>query len=284
MTFHGLSSPDDLKQMWRELKHDSDLKDINVIWDYTSPEQIQPGPNILNILYSPETPKETGHYVLAYLLPIDKGNKLIYFNPVASHTLDEISVPKLKQLNEYFKNNVYVDMSGTQPMNGKDSDSCGYYCLTKAFNIYNSLPVMSGKLPAEPTTKDYLADILKMLRAIYFRKVFSSPSSDFKEYMGKHEPRKFKKSKKEPKEPKELLGIPKPKTEPKGEGLSDDMPKSQSENITFSELKNEVEGEKIEILKVNEMGTPGAKLKMPEIIPIPIKESKYNSDGIIDDD
>ena len=69
MTFHGLSSPDDLKQMWKELKHDSDLKDINVIWDYTSPEQIQPGPNILNILYSPETPKETGHYVLAYLLP-----------------------------------------------------------------------------------------------------------------------------------------------------------------------------------------------------------------------
>ena len=62
MTFHGLSSPDDLKQMWKELKHDSDSKDINVIWDYTSPEQIQPGPNILNILYSPETPKETGHY------------------------------------------------------------------------------------------------------------------------------------------------------------------------------------------------------------------------------
>lgn len=266
MTFHGLSSPDDLKQMWRELKHDSDLKDINVIWDYTSPEQIQPGPNILNILYSPETPKETGHYVLAYLLPIDNGDKLIYFNPVASHTLDEISVPKLKQLNEYFKNNVYVDMSGTQPMNGKDSDSCGYYCLTKAFNIYNSLPVMSGKLPAEPTTKDYLADILKMLRAIYFRKVFSSPSSDFK---------KFKETK-----PKT-----KSKTEQKGEGLSDDMPKSQSENITFPELKNEVEG---------------GKLKMPEIIPIPIKESKEHkfkiisetmgrhepddSDGIIDED
>lgn len=259
MTFHGLSSPDDLKQMWKELKHDSDSKDINVIWDYTSPEQIQPGPNILNILYSPETPKETGHYVLAYLLPIDKGDKLIYFNPVASHTLDEISVPKLKLLNEYFKNKVYVDMSGTQPMNGKDSDSCGYYCLTKAFNIYNSLPVMSGKLPAEPTTKDYLADILKMLRAIYFRKVFSSPSSDFK---------KFKKSKKtEPKEPKEPQ---------KGEGLSDDMPKSQSENITFPELKNEVEG---------------GKLKMPEKFPLPIKESKEHkfkiiddSDGIIDED
>ena len=245
MTFHGLSSPDDLKQMWKELKHDSDSKDINVIWDYTSPEQIQPGPNILNILYSPETPKETGHYVLAYLLP---NSQLIYFNPVASHTLDEISLPKLKLLNEYFKNKVYVDMSGTQPMNGKDSDSCGYYCLTKAFNIYNSLPVMSGKLPAEPTTKDYLADILKMLRAIYFRKVFSSPSSDF---------RKFKKSKKEQ------------KTEQKGEGLSDDMPKSQSENITFPELKNEVEG---------------GKLKMPEKFPSPINETKDDSDDIIDDD
>lgn len=230
MTFHGLSSPDDLKQMWRELKHDSDLKDINVIWDYTSPEQIQPGPNILNILYNIKTPKETGHYVLAYLLP---NQQLIYFNPVASHTLDEISVPKLKSMNDYFKGNVYVDMSGTQPMNGKDSDSCGYYCLTKAFNIYNSLPVMSGKLPAEPTTKDYLADILKMLRAIYFRKVFSSPSSNFKGYIGKNEPKKFKgKPKTEPSE----------KNEPKGEGLSDDMPKSQSENITFPELKNEVEG------------------------------------------
>ena len=270
--FHGLSSPDDLKQMWRELKHDSDLKDINVIWDYTSPEQIQPGPNILNILYSPETPKETGHYVLAYLLksneiPNHSNSQLIYFNPVASHTLDEISLPKLKLLNEYFKGNVYVDMSGTQPMNGKDSDSCGYYCLTKAFNIYNSLPVMSGKLPAEPTTKDYLADILKMLRAIYFRKVFSSPSSDFRKfkgYMGKNEPKKTK---------------PKAESkEPKGEGLSDDMPKSQSENITFPELKNEVEGGKIELLN-------GAKLKMPEIFPIPINETKIDdSDDIIDED
>jgi hypothetical protein len=238
--FHGLSSPDDLKQMWKQLKYDSDMKDINVIWDYTSPEQLQPGPNILNILYSPETPKETGHYVLAYLLP---NLQLIYFNPIASHTLDEISLPKLKLLNDYFKGNVYVDMSGTQPMNGKDSDSCGYYCLTKAFNIYNSLPTFSGKLPPEPTTKDYLADILKMLRAIYFRKVFSSPSlvnpSDFKKfkgYMGKNELKKGKK-------------------EPKGEGLSDDMPKSQSENITFKELKNEVENGKIE---------------MPEKIPEPI--------------
>ena len=226
--FHGLSSPDDLKQMWKQLKYDSDSKDINVIWDYTSPEQLQPGPNILNILYSPETPQETGHYVLAYLLPKNE-NKLIYFNPIASHTLDEISLPKLKLLNDYFKGNVYVDMSGTQPMNGKDSDSCGYYCLTKAFNIYNSLSTsplvsdnisLSGKLPPEPTTKDYLADILKMLRAIYFRKVFSSPSSNFN----------FDKKKRPKKEP-----------EPKGEGLSDDMPKSQSENITFKELKHEIE-------------------------------------------
>lgn len=220
--FHGLSSPDDLKQMWKQLKYDSDSKDINVIWDYTSPEQLQPGPNILNILYSPETPQETGHYVLAYFLKSnnsDKENKLIYFNPIASHTLDEISLPKLKLLNDYFKGNVYVDMSGTQPMNGKDSDSCGYYCLTKAFNIYNSLPTFSGKLPPEPTTKDYLADILKMLRAIYFRKVFSSPSSNFN----------FDKKKKTKQK------------EPKGEGLSDDMPKTQSENITFKELKHEIE-------------------------------------------
>jgi transposase len=69
--------------------------------------------------------------------------------------------------------------------------------------------------------------------------------------------KKFKKSKNEP------------KTEQKGEGLSDDMPKSQSENITFPELKNEVEGE---------------KLKMPEKFPLPIKESKDDSDDIIDED
>lgn len=231
--FHGLSSPDDLKQMWKQLKYDSDSKDINVIWDYTSPEQLQPGPNILNILYSPETPQETGHYVLAYFLKSNEISKIIYFNPIASHTLDEISLPKLKLLNDYFKGNVYVDMSGTQPMNGKDSDSCGYYCLTKAFNIYNSLPTsplvsdnisLSGKLPPEPTTKDYLADILKMLRAIYFRKVFSTPSSNF------NFDKKKKTKQKEPKETKE-----------KGEGLSDDMPKTQSENITFKELKHEIE-------------------------------------------
>ena len=45
--FHGLSTPDDLITMWKELKHDEDNKDINVIFEYVKPEQLKECFNII---------------------------------------------------------------------------------------------------------------------------------------------------------------------------------------------------------------------------------------------
>ena len=116
MTFHGLSSPEDLKAMWKDLKHDKDDKDINIIWDYTSPEQLKQGFNIVNILYDSTNPTETGHYCLIF-----KNDKnTIFFNPVASHTMDQKD--KLIELNKFCNNNLFVDMSGKQPISSSD---CG---------------------------------------------------------------------------------------------------------------------------------------------------------------
>ena len=91
--FHGLSSPQELIEMWRELRYDDDEDDINVIWDYMDPEDLQPGFNIVNIKYNPKAPTETGHYVLISVLPKDKPKEIEYFNPVAAHTKDDEDKP-----------------------------------------------------------------------------------------------------------------------------------------------------------------------------------------------
>ena len=95
--FHGLSSPEDLIETWRELKHDDDNNDINVIWEYEHPEQLKPGFNVVNILYDSSTPDEIGHYVLISVFP-DK--KLVeYFDPISSHTADnEDEIPFISGL------------------------------------------------------------------------------------------------------------------------------------------------------------------------------------------
>lgn len=165
--FHGLSSPDDLKIMWKELKHDNDNTDINIIWDYLKPEQLKQGFNIVNILYNPDEPDETGHYCLITV----EDDKITFFNPIAEHTLDQLD--KLFELDKYSNHNFYIDMTGKQPI---DSSDCGYYCLTKAFNVYNNLK--GGKLPEDATIKDYLNDIIRLLRAIYFKQKKAGGLSD----------------------------------------------------------------------------------------------------------
>lgn len=144
LKFHGLSSPEDLIEMWRILKRDDDSEDLNIIWDYTSPKQVEKGFNVVNILYNPKAPEETGHYCLIYNDANEK--KILFYNPVATYT--DMNTDKLKELFEYFKNekdypekNIMIDLSGRQ---SETSENCGYHCLAKAFTIYTDYGKIDG--------------------------------------------------------------------------------------------------------------------------------------------
>lgn len=132
LKFHGLSSPDELIKMWRELRYDNDNNDMNVIWDYESPKQLKKGFNIINVLYNPEIPDETGHYVL---ITVNDGLKEVeYFNPVANRSGDDKD--KLKDLLKYFTKKGYdvnINLEGKQHAT---SENCGFHCLTHAYNYY----------------------------------------------------------------------------------------------------------------------------------------------------
>ena len=190
LKFHGLSSPEDLVEMWRILKRDDDTEDLNIIWDYTSPKQIEKGFNIVNILYDPKSPEETGHYCLIYNDANEK--KILFYNPVATYT--DMNGDKLKELFAYFKNdkdypekNIMIDLSGRQ---SETSENCGYHCLAKAFTIYTDYGKVEGKESEFPdevdlnvqasgiggkskesvnsTPEELLYSILKNVRGIYF--------------------------------------------------------------------------------------------------------------------
>jgi hypothetical protein len=146
LKFHGLSSPEDLIEMWRILKRDDDTEDLNIIWDYTSPKQVEKGFNVINILYDPKAPEETGHYCLIYNDTAEK--KILFYNPVATYT--DMNEDKLKDLLEYFKDkdypveNILIDLSGRQ---SATSENCGYHCLAKAFTIYTDYGKVDSKKP-----------------------------------------------------------------------------------------------------------------------------------------
>lgn len=186
LKFHGLSSPEDLIEMWRILKRDDDTEDLNIIWDYTSPKQVEKGFNIINILYDPKAPEETGHYCLIYNDANEK--KILFYNPVATYT--DMNKDKLKELFEYFKDkdypdeNILIDLSGRQ---SATSENCGYHCLAKAFTIYTDYGKVEGKKPefkdtnevdlktggaakesSNSSPEELLYSILKNVRGIYF--------------------------------------------------------------------------------------------------------------------
>ena len=186
LKFHGLSSPEDLIEMWRILKRDDDTEDLNIIWDYTSPKQVEKGFNIVNIIYDPKTPEATGHYCLIYNDTAEK--KILFYNPVATYT--DMNEDKLKDLFEYFKDkdypveNILIDLSGRQ---SATSENCGYHCLAKAFTIYTDygkvdsrkmkpefeeidLETKAGAAKDKPTdsAEELLYSILKNVRGIYF--------------------------------------------------------------------------------------------------------------------
>lgn len=235
MKFHGLSSPEDLTEMWRILKRDDDVDDINIIWDYTSPKQILPGFNIVNILYNPKAPDETGHYCLIYDDTHTKS--ILFYNPVAEYTdLDE---EKLLDLYAYFvgekkypEENMKIDLTGKQKAT---SENCGYHCLAKAFTIYmknegittdkvkvevekeSEIEKEGGAAKDKPTdsAEELLYSILKNVRGIYFglRDGWENTA--------------IQKKKKE-------------KASGYASGLADYVPKGQT--WSYSRLKNRIEG------------------------------------------
>lgn len=212
--FHGLSSPEDLIEMWKELKHDDDSKDINVIWDYEHPEQLKPGFNIVNILYDSNDPNGIGHYIL--ITVNDKSKEVEYFDPISSHTSD--NEDEIDLINEYFKNKGYetnISLEGTQK---ESSENCGYHCLTHAFNLYlHSKNKSGGRLPENPSSKDILMDILKMNRAIYY--VLKNGSNA--------------------EIPPLKIGKSKSKSKKSGAGLADDA--NNDKYYSFSEIKELIE-------------------------------------------
>lgn len=193
--FSGLSSPEDLKAAWENLKSDLSFSDnFNIIWDYKKPEQLKPGFNIVNILYDEKDPNETGHYCLITILPEGKKTKkgwVEFFNPIANHTLDQKE--KIYDLFEYFTKkgyDVYISTEGTQT---EESSNCGYHCLTHAYNLYVKYPELRKDLPKiykkikinddftgdvekqieggadnGQTVEEKLNIIIKLLRGIYF--------------------------------------------------------------------------------------------------------------------
>lgn len=236
MSFSGLSSPEDLKQAWKELIYDSDSNkeesDINVIWDYQSPEQLKPGLNIINCLYNPEAPDETGHYCLIFWRTDDADSEVLFYNPVMSHTADDVCVKILEDLgNEFGIDNVKVDLSGSQHL---DSSNCGYHCLTRAFQLY-MLPgnraifggeiggkIKKGKTEGsmakaktleEMTTHELLESMVRLLRGIYFNSKIEVP--------------KMKKEKK-----------PVQNSNEKGSGVADTLTDEEiSKPMSYTELK-----------------------------------------------
>ena len=236
LKFHGLSTPEELIKMWRELKHDDDDKDLNVIFEYTRPDQLKEGFNILNIIYDSKEPNKTGHYVLVSNLP----NYKEYFDPIAENTINYDSLEKLKAINDYFNDELNISLEGQQEYNNSD---CGYHCLTHALNLYNSKSQPGGKLPKNPTKQDILLDLLKINRAIYYQlKTFTDGQivkdklklSKIKALASQTE--RMKKDLKE-----KDVGKGSNDFGQYGQGLSDDYDVDMLKNVNYNQLKEIVE-------------------------------------------
>lgn len=134
-SFHGLSSPQELKDTWVNLTEGQGIGGVNVIWNFTEStlSQLKDGPNIVNILYK-YIGNNTGHYVLIFKRQLAKRlASFIYFDPLATLPPEWVS----KEIYDTFNAKVVVDTSGEQNING---NSCGYRCLYKALMYSLNFP------------------------------------------------------------------------------------------------------------------------------------------------
>lgn len=148
--FHGISSPEELKQAWTNLTNRS-ADEIKFIWDFsenTSPYDLTQA-NIININQDKES---TGHWCLVYKLTDDK---ILYYNPIRKQILKTLidddflnesshgqEIPKDEALELLLKMfDTLVDLSGEQSIIGKYSSSCGYYCLYKLREYLKQKPI-----------------------------------------------------------------------------------------------------------------------------------------------
>lgn len=146
--FHGISSPEELKQAWTNLTN-RPADEIKFIWDFsenTSPYDLTQA-NIINIRQDKES---TGHWCLVYKLTDDK---ILYYNPIRKQILKTLidddflnesseEIPKDEALEILLKMfDTLVDLSGEQNVMGKYSSSCGYYCLYKLREYLKQKPI-----------------------------------------------------------------------------------------------------------------------------------------------
>lgn len=120
--FSGLSTPEELKKTWKNLIW-KNVPDLNIIFEYTNPNQLKKQYNIINVCYRYKG-NATGHYVSIFLT--DK--YIIYFDP-----LKGIPDKNLVKDLESFNLPIYISKDGEQKING---NSCGFHCLTFLYNLY----------------------------------------------------------------------------------------------------------------------------------------------------
>ena len=117
LSLSGMSSADDLIEVWNKFKS-VDEPNLKVYWNFQNPDDsIKDSVYIMNLrsLYNPNVP---GHWVAL----IRVGFIIYYYDPFGT-ILTKRGTKKIKC--KY----IYENIIKEQNFIGRDSDSCGYYCI-----------------------------------------------------------------------------------------------------------------------------------------------------------
>ena len=117
----GLSDKNDLLKTWEEL---TDNNDMSVIWDLKKDKHLLKKYNIINIKNFLTGDENIGHWIMFYVNP----DLCYYYDPygivVPTEFLNELGLDAIAS-------NVRIDQTA--------GESCGYYCICEAYNIFNKL-------------------------------------------------------------------------------------------------------------------------------------------------
>lgn len=134
MTFHGLSSPNELKTAWFNMTEGQNIPSVDIVWEFdeTALNKIlnstssQASLYVVNCLYKVNKDM-IGHYIALFKPPTQSDSEdiqqLIYFDPLAT-------LPQKWFVDCCLASGVkiVVDLEGSQAING---NSCGFRCLFK---------------------------------------------------------------------------------------------------------------------------------------------------------